>query len=257
MSSDCISPLPVVLNATETTTFPPGLSARAERIRGYLTTAAVEIGKELFEARKECPPNRWMVWLRQEFNWSEETARKLIMVAKAFPSSGNGDEIKGLPIDITALYALSERDVPQKVRDDVIERARSGERITRKKAIVAVRQSGTDAWVQNLWEKSCDRAFGREEGTTAAIIDDGSSDSREETPPPQEVMPSPSSLPSPVDDDNTLPITISLTVNEHQKLKRWAVVTGATILEAIHEAIALLPDGPGGTSPTMRAGVFH
>jgi hypothetical protein len=236
--------------------FPPSLSARADRIRRYLTSAAIEAGKELIEARKECPPGLWVKWLEVEFGWSERTAYNLINVAEALATVANDVEIKELPIDVSALYALSNRDVPQKVRDDVIERARSGERITRKKAMVAVKQSGTDARVQNLWEKSCDRTFGREEGITNAIaqIDDGNSDSREETPP-QAVAPSPS-LPPPIYDNNALPITVTLTKPEYDKLKRWAAATGVSIPEALKEAIALLPDRPGGT-PFMRAEAVH
>jgi hypothetical protein len=77
--------------------FPPSLSARADRIRRYLTSAAIEAGKELIEARKECPPGLWVKWLEVEFGWSERTAYNLINVAEALATVANDVEIKELP----------------------------------------------------------------------------------------------------------------------------------------------------------------
>jgi hypothetical protein len=52
-----------------------------------------------------------MIWLRQEFSWSEETARKFIKVAEAFQQDGNEYGISF--IDVSALYVLSKPDVPE------------------------------------------------------------------------------------------------------------------------------------------------
>jgi hypothetical protein len=159
---------PVVRNST--TTFPPSLSARAKRIRSHLTTATVEIGFELIEARNECPPGKWLVWLRQEFNWSEETARKLMRVAEAFQLDGNAGGIKELPIDVSALYELSKPEVSQKVRQEAVTLAKSGERVTKRVAQPLVKRrklTSQDKQIDKSWKEACDRAFGKEEQETA------------------------------------------------------------------------------------------
>jgi hypothetical protein len=45
-----------------------------------------------------------------------------------FPIVGN---LAGLTIDATALYALSAPGVPQFIRDEAVDRAEAGERITK------------------------------------------------------------------------------------------------------------------------------
>jgi hypothetical protein len=52
-------------------------------------------------------------------------------VAGIFPMGGN---LADLAIEAKALYALSAPDVPQAVRDEAVERAEAGERITKADA---------------------------------------------------------------------------------------------------------------------------
>ncbi len=90
----------------------------------------IDAGLELIKAREECPPGKWLQWLQAEFDWSAETAYKLIRVAEAFQPDGNAGEIEGLSIDVSALYALSWSDVSSDTRTAIITRAKAGEHIS-------------------------------------------------------------------------------------------------------------------------------
>jgi hypothetical protein len=83
---------------------------------GVARTCIIEIGRELIAAKAAVPHGGWLPWLAEEFEWTDETARKYMRVAQAFqiPTKLGFD---GLTIDATALYALSAPDVPLDGRD--------------------------------------------------------------------------------------------------------------------------------------------
>ena len=67
-------------------------------------------------------------WLQAEFGWSRRTAENFISVAETFhPKS---EIIANLTILPTAAYLLAAPSVPEKARQEAIERAEGGEKIT-------------------------------------------------------------------------------------------------------------------------------
>jgi hypothetical protein len=112
---------------------------RARRIRdlvGVARTCIIEIGRELIAAKAEVGHGDWSPWLKVEFGWSDSTAQNYMNVARKFPTLGN---FTAITIDATALYALSAPDVPQEARDEAVERAEAGERITTRQAYLTSR----------------------------------------------------------------------------------------------------------------------
>lgn len=121
-----------------------GLTERAQRIRdlvGTARTCIIEIGRELISASEEVPKGQWSSWLEMEFAWSDDTARRFMLVAGSFQSrtlrSGDGP----LTIEATALYAMAAPAVPQSVRDAALERAEAGETITKEDAEAMIRSA--------------------------------------------------------------------------------------------------------------------
>lgn len=114
----------------------PDLDAHAQRIRDLVNVARgciIEIGRELIEAKTMIGHGGWLPWLDREFGWSDETARKYMRVAEAFQIPTRLG-FEGLTIDATALYYLSAPSVPDAVREEVIEQAETGKRITIEEA---------------------------------------------------------------------------------------------------------------------------
>jgi Protein of unknown function (DUF3102) len=113
------------------------LDLRAERIRTLLNAAGtciIEAGLQLIEAKKQCDHGKWLPWLEREFNWKESTAKNLMQIATAFSNRQHVGDLPALDIPMRALLALSKPGVPQEVRDEAIEKAEKGEKITIKKA---------------------------------------------------------------------------------------------------------------------------
>ena len=87
----------------------------------------VEIGLRLTKCKKIVGHGRWLPWLKQEFDWSEDKAERLIALAamrKQIP------QIAEFQIPLSALYALARPSTPKEARDEIIKRAKAGEKIT-------------------------------------------------------------------------------------------------------------------------------
>jgi hypothetical protein len=116
--------------------FDVSLPERAQRIRELVGTARLcilEIGRELIAAKATVVHGEWLGWLKDEFGWSDETARKYMRVAEAFQIPTKL-EFAGLTIDATAFYALSAPDVPPEACAEAVERAEDGEHISKADA---------------------------------------------------------------------------------------------------------------------------
>ena len=127
------------------------LAEHAEAIRslGKLAiTNIIEIGRRLTEAKRLLVHGKWAGWLADEFGWSAGTALNFMRVyelAEDYKSKNFSD----LRIAPSALYALSKRNTPPEVRDEIIERAEAGEKIginTVQEALQAtLAETGDDA----------------------------------------------------------------------------------------------------------------
>lgn len=86
----------------------------------------VDIGLKLTEIKGILGHGNFGVWITSEFGWSYETANKFVQVAGAFKSVNFTD----LDIAPSALYALASPSIPEPIRQDFIQRAEAGEKVT-------------------------------------------------------------------------------------------------------------------------------
>ena len=86
-----------------------------------------EIGQKLSDVRSRLQHGQFLAWLEVEFGWSRRTAYNFIGVYETFPEIVN---FAKLDIATSALYKLASSTTPQPIRDEFIERAKQGEKIT-------------------------------------------------------------------------------------------------------------------------------
>ncbi|MBA3673953.1 MAG: DUF3102 domain-containing protein [Chitinophagaceae bacterium] len=95
----------------------------------------IEIGKSLVEVKAQLPHGAFGNWLKSEFDWSEDTAERFMNVSKRFPQIPHGAEFAP-----KALYLLSGKKVPDKVRQEALRISRNGEKITPERAKMLIAQ---------------------------------------------------------------------------------------------------------------------
>ncbi|MGF1588772.1 MAG: DUF3102 domain-containing protein [Pleurocapsa sp.] len=116
------------------------LKQRTEEIKERLKRSAQdiwEIGQKLFEVRSEIAYGQFDSWLKAEFGWSRRTAYNFVKVYEAFPERATVAQVS---IAASALYQLSSPSTPQAVREEFIQRAKDGEKITRQEIRLAAKQ---------------------------------------------------------------------------------------------------------------------
>ena len=106
------------------------LDYRARRIRSLQSRARgaiKEIGKELIAAKSEMEHGEWLPWRKDNFGWSERSAQNYMNVAVAFRSrkSETVADLDSLAIDARALYFLASKSVPEEVRTEALELAKT------------------------------------------------------------------------------------------------------------------------------------
>ena len=112
---------------------------RTEEIKERLKRSAQdiwEIGQKLFEVRSELAYGNFDNWLKAEFGWSRRTAYNFIKVYEAFPERATVAQVS---IAASALYQLSSPSTPKKIRNEIIQRAKNGEKITRQDIRLALK----------------------------------------------------------------------------------------------------------------------
>jgi Protein of unknown function (DUF3102) len=104
-----------------------------------MLSSAIEIGKQLQEIKGS--PNlrhgQWLPALRQELDWNDRTARSYMRVAEILgPTieniSENSNRSRGtdLAFSLNVMRKLAERETPPQLREEMVERAARGERVT-------------------------------------------------------------------------------------------------------------------------------
>lgn len=88
---------------------------------------ALEIGAKLLEVKNLLGHGHFGEWLGCEFGWSWQTANNYMMVAAKFQNFGNLDQIAP-----SALYLLAADSTPEDVKQNFIEQAEAGEKVTHK-----------------------------------------------------------------------------------------------------------------------------
>jgi hypothetical protein len=123
------------------------LAKHAENIRTMAKRAVqdiVGIGRELTEAKKLVGHGHYVDWLEKEFAWSIGSALNFMRVyefvedLKSKNKNFTNLDLSDLDIAPSALYALTRPGTPEELRDEMIERAVAGEKVTHKTVQVAL-----------------------------------------------------------------------------------------------------------------------
>lgn len=101
---------------------------RADHIKGlYRNTIrnVKDIGIALLDVKAKLEHGQFGKWIEGEFAWSDRTAQNYMNVAEHFKN----ENISLLNLPTSALYLLAAPSTPEDVRDNILERAESGEEI--------------------------------------------------------------------------------------------------------------------------------
>ena len=90
----------------------------------------VDIGQKLIEVKEQLEHGNFRKWLKAEFKWSVSAATRFMQVAEQFKNTN----LIHLSIAASALYELAAPSTPEPARLEALNRANSGETITRTKA---------------------------------------------------------------------------------------------------------------------------
>ena len=109
------------------------LTERAEQIRVLgkrVISDVIEIGRLLVECRDhpDMKHGNWQPWLKREFGWSDQQARRFIHVYE-LSHEGKFNNLLNLDVPISGLYQLAAPSTPDSAREEVITRAESGGRL--------------------------------------------------------------------------------------------------------------------------------
>ena len=88
-----------------------------------------EVGQKLVEVRSQLEYGQFDTWLSAEFGWSRRTAYNFINVYEAFSKNTNFAQLN---IATSALYKLAAPSTPQAIRQEFLQKAKQGEKITHK-----------------------------------------------------------------------------------------------------------------------------
>lgn len=97
-----------------------------------------EIGRMLFEVQSKLQRGQFDEWIKTEFDWSRRTAYKFISVYKRFDNSVNLEEIN---IATSALYLLAAESTPEEIREEFIQKAQEGEKVTHQQVLKVVKKA--------------------------------------------------------------------------------------------------------------------
>lgn len=112
----------------------------------------LSIGAELLSVRAMLPHGQFTKWIEAEFGWSDRHARNFMQIAETFKS----EIISDLDISTTVLGMLAAPSVSDEVRNDAVEKARAGEKITvarAKEIITAAKPAAVAVAVPNPYAK--------------------------------------------------------------------------------------------------------
>lgn len=87
----------------------------------------IEIGRDLIAVKERVGHGGFIRWIEAEFGMSDQSAANFMNVVRRF----GGEIPNGLEFKPSVLYALAAPSTPQHVVEEVVERAESGERVTK------------------------------------------------------------------------------------------------------------------------------
>jgi Protein of unknown function (DUF3102) len=99
----------------------------------------VEIGRRLIECKKLVGPRNFGCWLDKEFRWSERHARNFMYAYELAESKS--ENFSELDLPISAIFLLAAPSVPEPVRDEILGRAKAGEKVKHKEVKRAIAEA--------------------------------------------------------------------------------------------------------------------
>jgi hypothetical protein len=126
----------------------------AIRTLGKQTIAnIIEIGRRLTECKVIVGHRNFGNWLDREFGWAERTAQNFMRVYEL--SKSKSANFADLDLSISTLYLLAAPSTPEPVREEIIERAEAGEKITHKevKQTIARARPARKGWSRKRFRR--------------------------------------------------------------------------------------------------------
>ena len=106
------------------------LSEHANKIRRLGKRAVenvIEIGRRLAECKQLLGHGNWSAWLARQFGWSERQAERFMRVCEL---AGKSDNLSDLEIPLSALYLLAAPSTRQSARNEILDRAAAGKKVS-------------------------------------------------------------------------------------------------------------------------------
>lgn len=99
--------------------------------------SVIAIGSRLLVVKAMLDRGQFLTWLDAEFNWTERSAQRMMLVAEQFGGKGGS----GVNAATSALYLLTDGSTPESVKTKLIPRVIGGEPITGAEVRSEVRKS--------------------------------------------------------------------------------------------------------------------
>jgi len=99
--------------------------------------AIIEAGQHLLAVKDVLSHGQWGDWLETEFAMSDRTARNMMAVATKFIAKTETVSV----LNPSVLYMLAGDSVPEEARNEVIQRAQGGEKVTKATAKAVIEAS--------------------------------------------------------------------------------------------------------------------
>lgn len=137
-----------------------------EEIKQRLRRAAQdiwEIGKMLILVQSQLERGQFDDWIKTEFDWSRRTAYKFISVYKRFDRQINFAEVN---IATSALYLLAAESTPENIRQDFIDKAQQGVKITHqevKQQLAALNEKKEPSSVEIVPQKATEEVNNKQQ----------------------------------------------------------------------------------------------
>jgi hypothetical protein len=118
-------------NADTTTAIPADILAEhvaeIKRLCKRGVSDVAEIGSRLTACKELLDHGDWLPFLEKEFGWSEDTAERFIQVARLTKQI---PQIAEYGIPLSGVYLLAAKSTPPQAREEIIELAEAGEKVT-------------------------------------------------------------------------------------------------------------------------------
>jgi hypothetical protein len=99
----------------------------------------IGIGERLIEVKGQLAHGQFGAWLEVEFRWSQDTASNLMNIARLSKENPKFSEYGGM-FGRSALILLAQPGTPEAAREEAIQRAESGEKVTHSAARQIIQQ---------------------------------------------------------------------------------------------------------------------